>query len=193
MTPQSAHDAPLKSLRAVLDTPAARYRQLNGAKDFGRYLSGQLSHEDEELLTEPILRDLLERLLGFPPDGYFEQLSRSGLKPDFTPIDLVAHRFVLDAKSSRQELAGHEPQIRSYIDQRQLDHGILFNLREIRVYRRGVKGHDPKLSFPLRPLWDLARGEAMPDERTLESFRAFCVQFAFREMSPEAKIEVCWA
>ncbi len=65
-----------------------------------------------------ILAALIERVLGFPPDAYFPQLGRSGLKPDFTPIDLVAHRFVLDAKSSTQELGAHERQIRAYIDQR---------------------------------------------------------------------------
>ncbi|MEJ7715848.1 MAG: Eco57I restriction-modification methylase domain-containing protein [Thermoleophilaceae bacterium] len=44
----------------------------------------------------------------FPTDAYFPQLGRSGLKPDFTPHDLVAHRFVLDAKSSTQDLGAHE-------------------------------------------------------------------------------------
>src|SRR3954447_3101694 len=132
----------LGRLRAVLDRPKGRYRQLNGARDLGEYLERDRPREDEELLTEPILSDLLERLLGFPPDAYFPQLGRGGLKPDFTPTDLVAHRFVLDAKSSTQDLGPHEPQIRRYIDQRQLDYGVLFNLREVRVYRRGKKGAD---------------------------------------------------
>jgi hypothetical protein len=121
-------------LRAALDRYKGRYRELNGAGDLGTYLARPRPREDEELLTEPVLAEILERLLGFPADAYFPQLGRGGLKPDFTPHDLVAHRFVLDAKSSTQDLSSHEPQIRRYIDQRQLDYGVLFNLRELRVY-----------------------------------------------------------
>src|SRR3954470_17489384 len=137
----------VERLAALLDAQVGRYKSLNGATSFRAYLETPRPREDEELLTEPILAEILEVLLRFPKDAYFPQLGRSGLKPDFTPIDLVAHRFVLDAKSSTQDLASHEPQIRRYIDQRQLDLGVLFNLREVRVYRRGVAGHDAQLSF----------------------------------------------
>jgi len=98
-------DALRSRLRDVLDGSAGRYRELNGARSVGEYLSRERPREDEEVLTEPLFADLLEDLLGFPHDAYFPQLGRSGLKPDFTPHDLVAHRFVLDAKSSTQELA----------------------------------------------------------------------------------------
>jgi len=129
----------LRQLRDVLDRYRGSYAKLNGARDLGDYLDRTRPREDEELLTEPILADLLESVLGFPRDSYFPQLGSGGLKPDFTPHDLVAHRFVLDAKSSTQELDRHEGQIRAYIDQRQLDYGVLFNLRELRVYRRGER------------------------------------------------------
>ena len=82
------------------------------------------------MLTEPVLAAILERVLGFPADEFVPQLGRSGLKPDFTPIDLVAHGFVLDAKSSLQDLGAHERQIRASIDQRHLDYRVLFNLHE---------------------------------------------------------------
>ena len=79
-------------LRDVLDRSGRRYKEL-GASNLGAYLTGAAKREDEELLTEPLLADLLEDLLGFPHDAYFPQLGRSGLKPDFTPHDLVAHRL----------------------------------------------------------------------------------------------------
>ncbi len=158
----------LKRLQSVLDAKRRLYRELNGGRDLGAYLSRPATREDEELLTEPVLVDLLERVLGFPKDGYFPQLGRSGSKPDLTPLDLVAHRFVLDAKSSTQDLTGHEAQIRRYIDQRQLDYGVLFNLRELRTYRRGQQGHDPDLSFHLLPLWQVARGESLTDPTELD-------------------------
>jgi len=63
----------LKRLRAVLDKPKGRYRELNGARNLGEYLGRDRSREDEELLTEPILGDALERLLG-------GALSRMGLR-----------------------------------------------------------------------------------------------------------------
>ncbi|MGI8440560.1 MAG: HsdM family class I SAM-dependent methyltransferase [Thermoleophilaceae bacterium] len=189
MNPGNTEEATLDRLRAVLDRPAGRYRQLNGATNLGDYLSRQRPREDEELLTEPVLEDLMERLLGFPADAYFPQLGRSGLKPDFTPHDLVAHRYVLDAKSSTQDLATHEDQIRRYIDQRQLDYGVLFNLHEVRVYRRGEVGHVASLSPSLLALWHVARGEALPDEETIAPLLAFVARFAYRELGMGEKID----
>ncbi len=179
----------IDDLARVLDGYAGRYRSLNGAATFRAYLDGPRPREDEELLTEPILADLIEQLLGFPKDAYFGQLGHSGLKPDFTPIDLVAHRFVLDAKSSTQDLAPHEAQIRRYIDQRQLDLGVLFNLREVRVYRRGAAGHDPLLSFQLLPLWQVAHGEQMASVEA-ERLAAFCGLFSHRPMGLAEKVEL---
>lgn len=180
----------LGQLRAVLDRPKGRYRELNGARDLGEYLARDRPREDEELLTEPILSDLLERLLGFPPDGYFPQLGRGGLKPDFTPNDLVAHRFVLDAKSSTQDLGPHESQIRRYIDQRQLDYGVLFNLRELRVYQRGKKGHDAQRSLALLHLWEIAHECALPDEEAIRSLVEFVERFKYRELGLAQKIDL---
>lgn len=190
MTSETADKKLQEAVRAALDRQAGRYREINGARDFGDYLARDVPREDEELLTEPVLSDFLERVLGFPTDAYFPQLSRSGLKPDFTPVDLVAHRFVLDAKSSRQTLAEHEPQIRRYIDQRQLDYGVLFNLRELRVYRRGSRGHDRDLSIRLLPLWQMARGEALPDATELGRLRRLVAMFGHRALGLGEKMDL---
>ena len=178
----------LATLADLLDTQAGRYAELNGAGSVREYLALPRSREDEELLTEPILAGLIERVLGFPPDGYFPQLGRSGLKPDFTPIDLVAHPFVFDAKSSTQRLAVHERQIRSYVDQRNLDLGVLFNLRELRVYRRGGHGHEHRLSFDVGRLWQVARGEAL-DIDEIGRFVRFCELFRYQPMGVHDKID----
>ncbi|CAN5140079.1 hypothetical protein BH20ACT16_BH20ACT16_10730 [soil metagenome] len=178
----------LTRLSALLDEQAGRYRKLNGGRHLGEYLARARTREDEELLTEPVLAAMLEHVLGFPTDAYFPQLGRSGLKPDFTPIDLVAHRFVIDAKSSLQHLDGHERQIRSYIDQRHLDYGVLFNLRELRVYRRGTSGHDASLSFDVGRLWQVARGEAL-DIDEVARFVRFCELFGHRSMGVQEKIQ----
>lgn len=178
----------LVALSELLDEQAGRYRELNGGRTFAEYLEQPRTRDDEELLTEPVLADVIERVLGFPRDAYFPQLSRSGSKPDFTPIDLVAHRFVLDAKSSMQGLARHEPQIRRYIDQRHLDYGVLFNLRELRVYRRGQLGHDRRLSFDVVRLWRVARGEAL-DIDEVARFTRFCGLFGHQDMDLAAKLD----
>ena len=188
MTSATSEEQLLGRLSAALDRLGGSYRQLNGARDLGEYLARERTREDEEVLTEPLLADLMQRLLGFPPDAYFPQLGRGGLKPDFTPHDLVAHRFVLDAKSSSQDLNLHEAQIRRYIDQRQLDYGVLFNVREIRVYGRGEAGHDPELSFAVLPLWQLARGEALRDEGTISALVGFAERFAHRELGLPEKV-----
>lgn len=179
--------AQLTAFAALLDEQTGRYRELNGGRHLGEYLTRPRLHEDEEVLTEGILAGLMERVLGFPTDAYFPQRGHSGLKPDFTPIDLVAHRFVLDAKSSTQELSAHERQIRAYVDQRQLDYGVLFNLRELRVYRRGATGHDRELSFDVARLWQVAHGEAL-DIDEVSRFERFCGLFGHRAMGVEEKI-----
>jgi Eco57I restriction-modification methylase len=188
MKGSDVHAARLEALREVLDRRNGAYMELADAPDLGAYLALGPPRDDEELLTEPILADILERVLGFPADAYFPQLGKSGLKPDFTPMDLIAHPYVLDAKSSRQRLHAHEKQIRSYITQRQLDFGVLFNLREVRVYRRAAKSHDPSLSFAIEPLWRLARGEAQPGP-DLEAFQNFVEQLSYRSMGVEEKID----
>ena len=187
--PTTSRPLQLQALAALLDEQNGRYRELNGARHLGEYLDRARTREDEELLTEPILASLIERVLGFPPGAYFPQLGRSGLKPDFTPIDLVAHRFVLDAKSSTQDFGAHERQIRAYVDQRHLDYGVLFNLRELRVYRRGATSNDPELSFHVPRLWQVARGEAL-DIDEVERFVRFCELFGYRSMGLKDKIEL---
>ena len=182
-----AIDSRALALSSLLDSHAGHYRELGESNDFAQYVADGPSREDEEILTEPVLTEVLQSVLGFPVDAYFAQYGRGGLKPDLTPMDTVAHSFVLDAKSSLQDLAHHEPQIRSYIDQRQLDFGVLFNLRELRVYRRGRTGHDPSLSFSLLPVWRYARGESMaPPE--LATFLDFLEQFSFRELTTADRI-----
>jgi hypothetical protein len=181
-------DPRLKALAKILDGQKGRYELLRSVASFEAYLAGKGDRADEEILTEPVLALLLERVLDFPTDEYVPQLGKSGLKPDFTPRDLIAHSFVLDAKSSEQDLGAHEPQIRRYITQRSLDYGVLFNLRELRVYRRTEKGYDTGLSFPLLPLWKLARGEALPGPE-YDVFAKFCERFRYREIDVAGKIK----
>lgn len=76
MTSETADKKLLETIRVTLDRQAGRYRKINGARSFGEYLAREAPREDEELLTEPILSDLLERVLEFPADAYFPQLSR---------------------------------------------------------------------------------------------------------------------
>lgn len=188
MKATSAQEAAIEALCELLDRRPRLYRELADASDLEEYLATGARQDDEEVLTEHLLAEILERVLGFPPDGYFSQLSKSGLKPDFTPMDLIAHPFVLDAKSSRQKLADHEDQIRAYIDQRHLDYGILFNLREVRVYRRGGSGHDASLSFSVLDLWRLQRGEAQPGP-DVEAFDRFVAQFSYKVVGLAEKVE----
>ena len=182
--PKDSHTSPaLRELVAILDAHRGRYRELANVTTLPAYIAAGPLRADEEILTEPILGQILERVLCFPVDEFLPQLGKSGLKPDFTPMDLVAHPFVLDAKSSDQrDLRVHERQIRGYVDQRGLAHGILFNLREVRVFRRGESGHDPALSFSLLPLWEYAQGAQLAGPE-VAIFQLFCERFGFRELA----------
>lgn len=182
-------DPRLAALRDALDEPAGRYAVLKpGAVGFGSYVATPTVQADEETLTEPILARIIERVLGFPVGAYFPQLGKSGLKPDFTPIDIIAHPFVLDAKGSNEGFgARHVAQIQGYVKQRSLRYGVLFNLRELRVYRRAATAPEPSLSFPLSPLWQAARGEALPGPE-VDAFLRFCDAFAYHELDTAGKI-----
>jgi hypothetical protein len=184
----SAGTTILESLGAALDGFTGRYRELAAADDFAAYLKAKREGADEETLTEPVLRAIIEHVLGFPQDAYFEQLGRSGQKPDFLPMDLIAHPFVLDAKSSTEDLGRHEPQIRRYMRQRDLDFGVLFNLRELRVYRKSATGHDPQLSFAVFPLWEAATAAAIPGPE-VEPFDRFCELFRHRLLTIDEKVK----
>lgn len=178
----------LTALVACLDEMKGRYEALKQVSGFGEYVVASTKAADEQTLTEPLLQRIVERVLGFPADAYFPQLGKSGLKPDLTPKDLIAHSFVLDAKGTDESLAQHVAQIRGYVDQRSLRHGVLFNLKEIRVYPRGQERHDPSLSFKLLPLWQAAHGEMMPGPE-VAAFERFVKQFRHRDISVAGKIE----
>jgi hypothetical protein len=176
------------ALARALDQYAGRYRELRNAASFGEYLSTSGREADEEVLTEPVLASILEGVLGFGKGDYFSQRGRGGLKPDFTPTDPVTHPFVLDAKGSGESLSAHVAQIRRYVEQRQLRHGILFNLRQVRVYARGAATFERALSFELLPVWRASRGEQLPVGPDFEAFEAFCDTFSLRQLSTADKI-----
>ena len=175
MSKKSAPAVPpaVATLARCLDGYAGRYKELAGASTYAEYVTRKVSFADEEQLTEPALGSILEDVLGFDRGDYFPQLGKSGLKPDFTPTDLITHAFVLDAKGSGESLGAHVAQIRRYVDQRSLRLGVLFNLREFRVYPRGASDYDKSLSFKLLPLWRAARGEALPVGPEFEAFERF--------------------
>jgi hypothetical protein len=177
------------ALARVLDQYEGRYRELRGVRAFGDYLRAPARGADEETLTEPLLASILEEVLGYGKGDYFPQLGKSGLKPDFTPTDLVTHPFVFDAKGTGESLSAHVAQIRRYVDQRQLRSGVLFNGRQVRVYPRGASGHDRTVSFDLLPLWEVARGERLPVGDDVDAFLRFVQRFSRRTLSTADKIE----
>lgn len=179
-----------RDLADVLDSWTESYAHLgDDAQDLTEYLRRDLLTDDEETLTERILGDIIERVLGFGRNDYVPQLSRSGRKPDFTPSDLVAHRFVLDAKSSRHALpsATSERQIRGYMEQRRLDFGLLFNLREIVVYSRAEPYGTVHLRLRIVELWETARGRRIALDQT-EQFTRFVEIFKFRNRTTGDKL-----
>lgn len=179
------------ALVRVLDAYEGRYRELKGASSFGEYVTigAATKVADEETLTEPLLASLLEDVLGFGKGDYFPQLGKSGLKPDFTPIDLVTHRFVLDAKGSGESLTAHVAQIQRYIGQRGLRHGVLFNGKHLRVYPAGSTAFDRALSFDLLPLWRAAHGEQLPVGPEFDAYAAFLEFFSHRRLTTADKID----
>ncbi len=179
----------VSALAGVLDQYEGRYRELRGVATFGEYVRSTGKIADEETLTEPLLASLLEDVLGFGKGDYFPQRGKSGLKPDFTPTDLVTHRFVLDAKGSSESLSAHVLQIRRYVDQRALRYGVLFNGKQVRVYPSGSSAFDRSLSFDLLPLWRSARGEQLPIGPDFDAFATFLGSFSHRTLSTGEKIE----
>lgn len=84
-----AQPSELERLRAALDAFSGRYETLKGVSSFGEYASTPTKIADEETLTEQVLLEILESVLGYGKGDYVPQRNKSGLKPDFTPYDLV--------------------------------------------------------------------------------------------------------
>ena len=93
--------ATARPLAALLDEQAGRYRSLNGARHLGEYLARTAPTRGRGApdRADPGARSSSE-CSASRPTPTSRSSAAVGLKPDFTPIDLVAHRFVLDAKSS---------------------------------------------------------------------------------------------
>ncbi len=176
-------------LARAIDSYEGRYSELRGAANFGEYMTSTRKTADEEMLTEPLLASLVEDVLGFGKGDYFPQLGKSGLKPDFTPTDIVTHRFVLDAKGSSESLSAHVGQIRRYVEQRALRYGVLFNGKQMRVYPSGSGSFDKTVSFELLPLWRAARSEQLPVGPDFDAFAAFLESFSHRTLTTADKIE----
>ncbi len=66
-------NALLEALAACLDSPAGRYQELRGVRTYGEYVAEKGARADEQVLVEPVLQQFVERVLGFPTDGYFPQ------------------------------------------------------------------------------------------------------------------------
>jgi hypothetical protein len=64
----------LTALMRIVDGYRGRYRERTGAIGLATYLAAPGRADDEETITEPVLADLLEQVLGFPKDSYFPQL-----------------------------------------------------------------------------------------------------------------------
>jgi hypothetical protein len=67
----------LDALVVCLDSYAGRYESLKGVRSFGEYVALKGDRADEELLTEPLLAMILERVLDFPTDAYFRNSARA--------------------------------------------------------------------------------------------------------------------
>lgn len=75
------HASRLEALREAIDKRNGLFMELADAHDLGAYLELGPARDDEEILTEPLLADLLERVLGYPVDAYFHSWERAALSP----------------------------------------------------------------------------------------------------------------
>jgi hypothetical protein len=74
---KGALDPRLEALERSVEDYAPVFKKLRGSVGLADYLSAKGDRADEEILTEPILRSLIERVLGFPKGRYLEQTSAS--------------------------------------------------------------------------------------------------------------------
>ena len=71
-----------------------------------------------------------------------------------------------------------------------LDPGILFNLREMHVYRAGDGQHVSDLSFSVEALWEYAEGKRLFVE-DIDRLERFVETFGHRAMSTRTGVHCC--
>jgi hypothetical protein len=64
----------LRALQRAIDDYQPVFEKLREARTLSEYVARRGERADEEILTEPILRAIIERVLGFPKGRYLEVL-----------------------------------------------------------------------------------------------------------------------
>lgn len=92
---------------------------------------------DEVQLIQPrVFPEFALRMLDFEVGTTLAaEQSESASRPDFTPLDLVTHPFVFEAKGSSDDLSGHDAQIKNHLKAAHghIKHVVLINMAMIRV------------------------------------------------------------
>jgi len=67
-------DPRLGALASILDAQTGRYEVVRDVDAFDEYLAAKGDRADEEMLTEPVLGQILEKVLGFPTDDLWHEV-----------------------------------------------------------------------------------------------------------------------
>lgn len=164
----------------------------NGTRrSWANHVAGN-GHADEERLVQPhVFRSFAAAFLGFTVgvDLAAEQTDR-GSRPDFTPADLVTHRFVFECKGSNDPLTGHGAQVRTYLTTTVRTHYVvLINMVQVRVFELDSRGEPVEVyAVNLRALFSVAPEVAatLPES---DRFARFVREFSRVVLSKTEKVE----
>jgi chromosome partitioning protein len=104
----------------------------------------ELCRNESEVESKLIVRYLLPKL-GYPPDTWHQEVRFGKIRLDFLaftqklPLKLDVRSpigLVIEAKHPRKNLDKHVHQVRNYLTSLNIEHGILTNGKELRIYQQ---------------------------------------------------------
>ncbi len=156
------------------------------------YIKG--SRADEDKLISPILlRKFLEEILDFELGKTIATQESKGVgKPDYIPVDTRTHPFAFDAKGTdSQDLSQHHPQIKKYIESRELKYGILTNMRDLDVYTSEKEIEIEEYNFNFIGLYQNYKENPKTclEKENTKRFLNFVDRFSYKSLNKKEKIE----
>lgn len=177
----------------ILDSVSYENYSDGKARTYLEYMEGHRTDEDR-LISPILLRKFLQEILGFElGQTIATQEYKAVGKPDYIPVDTRTHPFVLDAKGTdTQDLSQHYPQIKKYIESRNLKYGILTNMRDLDVYteEQDIEIEDYNFNF-VQLYKDYKKNiKLVLNKENTKRFLNFVERFGHQKLTLEDKIRL---
>ena len=167
-------------------------------RSWSAHASGR-GYVDEDGLVQPVVfpqfaQAFLDFELGVDLGAERSGATAGATKPDFTPADLVTHRFCFECKGSSDALRldDHRSQLFRYLQRGVVSHVVLTNMVQIKVFELDEHENvveNTAFSVNLRGLWNLSQPDLALGLEEAKRFVRFVEQFSRVELTVDQMVD----